>query len=72
MEQSMDQHLAERIRERAYQIWVASGAPEGEAQQHWLTAEKEILATLTPVVPNGRAKRRTGRGTGKQMNARVV
>jgi Protein of unknown function (DUF2934) len=57
----MDQHLVERIRERAYQIWVASGSPEGEAQQHWLTAEKEILAPLTPAVPNGRTKRRTGR-----------
>ena len=68
----MAQHLVERIRERAYQIWVASGSPEGEAQQHWLTAEKEILAPLTPVVPNGRTKRRTGRGAGKQMNARIV
>jgi hypothetical protein len=53
------------------QIWVASGLPEGEAEQHWLTAEKEILATLALAVPNASAKRRTGRVVGNRAKART-
>jgi hypothetical protein len=41
MEQVMDQDLSERIRERAYEIWIASGYRDGEADQHWLAAEQE-------------------------------
>jgi hypothetical protein len=63
----MEQNLSERIRERAYEIWVANGSPEGEAEKHWLTAEKEILATLAPAVPNAPAKRRTGRVVGNRV-----
>ena len=67
----MQQNLSDRIRERAYEIWVASGSPEGEAEQHWLTAEKEILAILAPAVPNASAKRRTGRLVGNRAKART-
>ena len=65
----MEHNLSDRIRERAYEIWVASGSPEGEAEQHWLTAEKEILATLAPPVRN--ATRRTGRVVGNRAKART-
>jgi DUF2934 family protein len=65
----MEHNLSDRIRERAYEIWVASGSPEGEAEQHWLTAEKEILTTLAPAVPN--ARRRTGRVLGNRAKART-
>jgi len=65
----MEQNLSDRIRERAYEIWVASGSPEGEAEQHWLTAEKEILATFAPAVPN--ATRRTGRVVRNRAKART-
>jgi hypothetical protein len=41
-EESMDPTLTDRIRERAYEIWVASGCPHGAAEDHWLTAEREI------------------------------
>jgi hypothetical protein len=34
----------ERTRERAYEIWERAGRPEGEAMQHWLQAEAEIVA----------------------------
>jgi Protein of unknown function (DUF2934) len=71
LECHMEQNLSDRIRERAYEIWVANGSPEGEADQHWLTAEKEILATLAPAVPNPPAKRRTGRAVGKRLSART-
>jgi|ERR1700722_8208669 hypothetical protein len=34
----------ERIRERAYQIWEGNGR-EGDAEEHWLQAEREILGS---------------------------
>ena len=40
----MQQTLEHRIRERAYQIWHANGQADGQADQHWLAAEREILA----------------------------
>ena len=40
----MDQSLENRIRERAYEIWIAQGCVHGQADQHWLAAEREILA----------------------------
>jgi hypothetical protein len=42
-EQFMDRSLENRIRERAYQIWTAHGCIDGQADQHWLAAEREIL-----------------------------
>lgn len=46
----MEQSLSDRIRQRAYEIWAEHGyrKDEGEAQQNWLAAEQEILATLRP------------------------
>ena len=36
-------NLEDAIRERAYQLWIADGQPEGKADIHWLTAQREIL-----------------------------
>jgi Protein of unknown function (DUF2934) len=41
----MDQKLKHRISERAYEIWAAHGCVDGQADQHWLAAEREVLAT---------------------------
>jgi hypothetical protein len=38
--------LSDRICERAYEIWIASGYHSDEAEQHWLAAEREILSAL--------------------------
>jgi Arm DNA-binding domain/Protein of unknown function (DUF2934) len=47
--EQVDQDLSERIRERAYEIWVANGYRDGEADQHWLAAEHEIeVVTIEP------------------------
>jgi Protein of unknown function (DUF2934) len=46
----MDQSLENRIRERAYEIWTAHGCAHGQADQHWLAAEREILAASTPAL----------------------
>lgn len=35
--------LEEAIRERAYQLWVADGRPEGNADNYWLIAQREML-----------------------------
>ncbi|MBZ9936981.1 DUF2934 domain-containing protein [Mesorhizobium sp. BR1-1-16] len=39
----MDEHLSDRIRRKAYELWEAEGRPEGRAQLHWDEA-KEIIA----------------------------
>jgi DUF2934 family protein len=38
-------NLEETIRERAYQLWIADGRPQGQADIHWLNAQREILTT---------------------------
>jgi len=43
----MDQSLENRIRERAYEMWTADGCAHGQAEQHWLAAERELLGTST-------------------------
>jgi hypothetical protein len=43
----MNQSLEDRIRERAYEIWTAHGCVDGQADQHWLAAEREILPRAT-------------------------
>jgi hypothetical protein len=40
----MEPALEQRIRERAYEIWNASGREDGRADEHWLSAECELLA----------------------------
>jgi hypothetical protein len=32
----------DRIAERAYEIWVASGRPAGRDQEHWFQAERAL------------------------------
>jgi hypothetical protein len=52
----MDHNLENRIRERAYEIWMANGRLEGQADHHWLAAEREILAMVAPLpAPKKRA-----------------
>jgi hypothetical protein len=38
----------QRIRERAYQLWEADGAPEGKAEHYWHRARELIDAEETP------------------------
>ena len=50
----MEQSLHHRIRERAYEMWNGGGRIDGQADQHWLTAEREVLAEMT--APTSAAK----------------
>jgi hypothetical protein len=38
-------NLEEKIRERAYHLWIADGQPQGQADVYWLNAQREILTT---------------------------
>ncbi len=38
--------LEDRIRERAYQIWIERGRPDGDAWTHWLSAKEEVLSVI--------------------------
>lgn len=38
---------AEKIAERAYEIWQAKGRPTGQDQDHWFQAERELRAALS-------------------------
>jgi hypothetical protein len=37
-------NLEDAIRERAYHLWVADGRPEGNADNYWLNAQRDMLA----------------------------
>ena len=39
----MDKQLEERIRERAYELWMRHGSQPGRADEYWYQAEREIL-----------------------------
>jgi Protein of unknown function (DUF2934) len=54
----MDQTIENRIRERAYEIWTAHGRVHGQADQHWLAAEREILATSTAALASKSAPKK--------------
>ena len=69
----MEQSLDVRIRERAYEIWNAQGCPEGRADEHWLTAEREIL-TVQPVPssPSKSTASRKSKVRAQRSNSRAV
>ena len=35
--------IDQAIRERAYQLWLESGCQHGDADHHWLAAQREVL-----------------------------
>ncbi len=39
----MDKQLEERIRERAYELWMRHGSLPGRADEYWYQAEQEII-----------------------------
>jgi hypothetical protein len=36
--------LERAIRERAYHLWLEGGCQDGQADAHWLTAQREIVS----------------------------
>jgi hypothetical protein len=39
---------AEKIAQRAYEIWQAKGRPEGQDKEDWFQAESELRAGIGP------------------------
>lgn len=39
----MDYAFEQKVRERAYEIWMAAGMADGVADEHWLRAEQSVL-----------------------------
>ena len=42
------QELEQRIRERAFQIWIEEGQPHGKDKEHWARAAAELGADASP------------------------
>lgn len=38
----MDNDRETKIRQRAYQLWLDEGSPQGKQDDHWAQAEREI------------------------------
>jgi Protein of unknown function (DUF2934) len=59
-------------RERAYEIWTAHGCVHGQADQHWLAAEREILAASTPALAREPAPKKKRRSPARSKAARTL
>ena len=43
-----DEEWVQRIRERAFQIWIEEGQPHGREKEHWALAEAEHGGQASP------------------------
>ena len=50
----MDAAFEKRVRERAYEIWLAAGMNDGAADSHWLSAEQAVK--METAKPGAKAK----------------
>lgn len=46
----MDRELEQRIRERAYDLWMHHGSLPGRADEYWYQAEQEVLGQEAPSI----------------------
>ena len=37
------QDIEQAIRERAYHLWIENGCSDGQADAHWLAAQRDVL-----------------------------
>jgi hypothetical protein len=67
------QNLEQEIRERAYHLWIEGGRPDGNAESHWLAAQREVLAaslsTIARVAEVERPKAKKVRNSRKKRRA---
>lgn len=49
----MDKQLEQRIRERAYELWMQHGSLPGRADEYWYLAEREVLGNRDGEDGNG-------------------
>ena len=43
-----DKEAEQSIRERAYQIWLDEGCPDGRHEEHWRQAKAELVSGTSP------------------------
>jgi hypothetical protein len=63
----MSHELEQRIRERAYELWAMSGYPQGQDEEHWCAAEREVIAAMH--VP---AKPKKKKSTAAKVSAAAI
>ena len=68
----MDKSLENRIRERAYEMWTAQGCVHGQAERHWLAAEREMLATATTALARESAPKKKRPSPARSKIARTL
>jgi Protein of unknown function (DUF2934) len=49
----MDQEMQDRIRQRAYDLWLQNGQPDQSEMAFWLQAENQIKAEENGDTPGG-------------------
>jgi hypothetical protein len=59
----MESDRQDRIRDRAYHIWVGENRPDGRHDEHWRRAEREIAVEETSRPPSPAVERPRGRST---------
>jgi hypothetical protein len=67
------QDIEQTIRDRAYHLWLESGCQDGNANGHWLVAQREILSAslgeLRHVSKSATAAKQTARAPRKKKRA---
>jgi hypothetical protein len=53
-------------------MWIAHGCEHGQAEQHWLTAEREVLATSTAVLAGNLNLKKKPRSSARSKAARTL
>ncbi len=50
----MESEHWEAVRQRAHELWLEEGCPEGKSDQHWQQAQQDVLASIhaAPVAAN--------------------
>jgi hypothetical protein len=66
------QDVEQAIRERAYDLWICEGRQEGNAEAHWLTAQREILASSLGTLGSVSSTPRTPRKAAKKTPSKNV
>lgn len=63
---------AERVRQRAHEIWESEGRPHGRDSDHWLRAEAEMRNTLGDGQTTGQGmdQQATAQAPGKSARSR--
>jgi hypothetical protein len=66
----VEKHTPAQLEERAYHIWERAGRPHGQALEHWLQAQAEVI-TNAPAEKPKRRTRKAASSTAKTTNGKA-